>query len=153
MLQEISEEIEEFIFKFPNEDGSAKTEEEMIPTSNEYTAWKIKALTERSNNTFRFKLLGENKSILQYWQSDGFYYPTLQKLAVKVFSLPASSAASERCFSTFGFVHSKLRNSLGREKVKKLVYVKINGKQLSTQPFADSEDENEETDSVLVSEE
>jgi hypothetical protein len=157
MSQEVSEEIEEFIFQFPNEDGSAKTEEEMIQISKEYTEWKIKALKERTNNTFRFKLLGKSKTILQYWQSDGSFYPTLQKLAVKVFSMPASSAASERCFSTFGFVHSKLRNSLGPEKVKKLVYVKINGKQLSTQAFDDSEDDNEfetssDTDSVIPDE-
>ena len=71
--------------------------------------------------------------------------------------MPASSAASERCFSTFGFVHSKLRNSLGPGKVEKLVYVKINGKQLSTQAFDDSEDDNEvetssETDSVIPDE-
>jgi hypothetical protein len=36
-----------------------------------------------------------------------------------------SSAASERGFSTMGFVHSKMRN-LGSEKVKQLVFIKTN---------------------------
>jgi hypothetical protein len=42
-----------------------------------------------------------------------------------------AAAASERNFSTFGFVHSKLRNCLGPEKVKKLVYIKTNAMQMS----------------------
>jgi hypothetical protein len=33
--------------------------------------------------------------------------------------------SSERNFSTFGFIHSKMRNSVGPEKVK-LVYIKTN---------------------------
>jgi len=45
----------------------------------------------------------------------------LQRIALKVFSMTASSASSERNFSTFGFIHSKLRNSLNSETVKKLV--------------------------------
>ena len=34
-----------------------------------------------------------------------------------------SSAGIERIFSTFGFVHSKVRNRLGTEKAAKLVFV------------------------------
>jgi hAT family C-terminal dimerisation region len=45
--------------------------------------------------------------------------------------MATSSASSERNFSTFGFVHSKLRNSLGPEKVKKLVYIKTNSRAFS----------------------
>ena len=35
----------------------------------------------------------------------------------------ASSASVERIFSTFGLVHSKLRNRLGTEKAAKLVFL------------------------------
>jgi hypothetical protein len=38
--------------------------------------------------------------------------------------MATSSAASERNFSTFGFIHSKMRNSLAAEKVQKLVFSK-----------------------------
>jgi hAT family C-terminal dimerisation region len=56
-----------------------------------------------------------------WWQS----WPNskLQQLAIKVLSIPTSSAAAERNFSTFGFIHSKVRNRLQNERVKKLVYV------------------------------
>ena len=35
----------------------------------------------------------------------------------------ASSASIERVFSTFGLVHSKIRNRLGVEKASKLVFL------------------------------
>jgi hypothetical protein len=37
-----------------------------------------------------------------------------------------SSVASERNFSTMGFIHSKLRDSLSAKTVEKLVFVKSN---------------------------
>jgi len=56
---------------------------------------------------------------------------------LKIFSLVPSSSASERCFSTFGFCHSKLRNKLSPETVHKLVYIKTNENQAK---FGDSND-------------
>jgi hAT family C-terminal dimerisation region len=82
---------------------------------------------ETQENSIRFQLLSSRrKTPLQYWLSDGSEWPLQQKLGIKLFSLATSSAASERNFSTFGFIHSKMRNSLGPEKVKKLVYIKSN---------------------------
>jgi hAT family C-terminal dimerisation region len=52
----------------------------------------------------------KSKTILQYWQVDGMRWPSLQKLALKVYSMVVSLASAERNFSIFGFVHSKLRN-------------------------------------------
>ena len=145
--QQVTNKIEDFIFAFPNEDGSATFEEEKVAMSQEYTKWKIKALMEKSIKSFCFKILGSLKTILQYWQSDGTHYPSLQHLAIKVFSMPAASAASEQCFSTFGYIHSKLWNSLGPDKLKKLVYIKINGVQLSTSANADYESHNDDLSS------
>jgi hypothetical protein len=54
----------------------------------------------------------------QSWPNTG-----LQQLAIKIFSIPTSSAAAERNFSTFGFIHNKIRNRLRNERVKKLIYV------------------------------
>ena len=56
-----------------------------------------------------------------WWQS----WPNseLQQLAIKILSIPTSSAAAERNFSTFGFIHNKIRNRLQNERVKKLVYI------------------------------
>lgn len=47
--------------------------------------------------------------------------PAFCQLMTKISSLPASSASVERLFSTFGLVHTKLRNRLGNEKTEKLV--------------------------------
>ena len=44
-------------------------------------------------------------------------------LALKLLSMPASLAATERFFSpNFGMIQSKLRNRLGISKAAKLVY-------------------------------
>ncbi len=99
--------------------------------AEEYTAFRTEALNERQQKSFRFKLIGESKTVLQWWLADGTDWPLLQNLAQRVFSLPASSAASERNFSTFGFIHSKLRNRLDQEKVRKLVYIKTNTIQMT----------------------
>ena len=51
--------------------------------------------------------------------------PEIEALAdvmIHVFSSPASSASVERVFSSFGLVHTKLRNRLGVERAAKLVF-------------------------------
>ena len=45
----------------------------------------------------------------------------------------ASSAASERNFSAFAFVHTKQRNCLSEASVEKLVYVRTNNLQFTKQ--------------------
>ncbi len=129
MTRKLRKEIEDFIFAFPTPDGTT-SQERKEQLSQQYTSFRIDALNEREENTFRFKIIGETKSCLEWWKADGTDWPLLQDLAIRVFSMAASAAASERNFSTFGFVHSKLRNRLGAEKVKKLVYIKTNASQL-----------------------
>jgi hAT family C-terminal dimerisation region len=76
-------------------------------------------------------MLSERKTPMwQFWGSYSHDWPLLSELALKVFSMATSNAASERNFSTMGFIHSKLRNSLGRETVEKLVYLKTNNLQI-----------------------
>ena len=50
--QQVSNKIEDCIFAFPNEDGSATSEEEMDATSQEHTQCKIKTLLEQSIKLF-----------------------------------------------------------------------------------------------------
>lgn len=56
-----------------------------------------------------------------WWQS--WATSKLQQLAIKILLIPTSSAAAERNFSTFGFIHNKIRNRLKNDRVKKLVYI------------------------------
>jgi hypothetical protein len=70
---------------------------------------------------------------------------------LKGLSVASSSTASEHNFSTMGFIHSKLRNCLGRDTVEKLVYVKTNNLQFTVNSnldacnsASDNEDDAEE---------
>ena len=87
-------------------------------------------------------LMSGAMSPLLWWQGiDDCKFPHLRDVAVKLFTLCASSAASERNFSSFSFVHSKLRNRLSDSKVLKSVYVYANRKNLLVKE--ESEDEND----------
>jgi hAT family C-terminal dimerisation region len=66
------------------------------------------------------------KTPFQYWCADGCQWPDLQNVAVKLFGMATSSAASERNVFATGFIHSKLRNSLSPKTVEKLVFNKSN---------------------------
>jgi hypothetical protein len=61
-----------------------------------------------------------------YWSSVRYECPLLGKISDIVFTLPTSSAASERAWSIFNHIHTKKRNRLSVDKVEKLVYIYIN---------------------------
>lgn len=84
-----------------------------------------------------------SKTPLQYWLNDIAQWPDLQKVAVKLFSMATSSAASERIFSTMGFVHSQLRNSLKPSTVEKLVFIKSNLPAFYEQQVAENSEESD----------
>lgn len=72
-------------------------------------------------------------SVLDFWKNISKLrkdWVDLTDLAIKVFSLVASSCASERNFSTLKFIHSNLRNRLKYKKIEKLVYIFANDKLL-----------------------
>lgn len=50
----------------------------------------------------------------------------LSILASDVLNMPASTASTERTFSTHGFIHSAKRNRLTVERAGKLAYIKHN---------------------------
>ena len=64
MTQRLCNEIEDFIYNFPKNDGTTNKERQE-QLAQEYTAFRIEALRERQQNTFRFKLIGQSKSVLQ----------------------------------------------------------------------------------------
>jgi hypothetical protein len=75
----------------------------------------------------RLKGLVQGKSHpYAWWRGKVSEYPLLRPLALRVFSLAASSAASERAFSGEGFIHNKLRNRLKSETVTKLHFIRSN---------------------------
>ncbi|CAG8776323.1 22279_t:CDS:2, partial [Gigaspora rosea] len=50
----------------------------------------------------------------------------LQKLAIRILSILTLSASAEHNYSNFRYIHSKTRNRLKNEQVKKLVYIYSN---------------------------
>ena len=155
MSRSLRKEFEDFILNFRIADGRSYNERKE-KLAQEYTSFRIKAVKEREQNGFHYQMIGNSKTVLQWWLADGTDWPLLHSLALRVFSMAASSAASERNFSTFGFVHSKLRNRLAPEKAKKLVYIKTNTLQMADQfrecydPEGESDDPEHE---VMESEE
>jgi hypothetical protein len=146
--------LEDMLINLPN--GSVEqTEQQKGDLCMQYTEFSISARKEKNNCTIRYKMLADRrKSPLQYWQADGCSWKDLQKIALRVFSMVTSSASSERNFSTFGFVHSKLRNSLGPEKVEKLVFIKTNHPAFSEiATNAEYSDDDNSSDSIPASEE
>ena len=63
---------------------------------------------------------------LNWWKSKEIIYPHLSKVAKKYLCIPASSAPSERVFSSAGLVVSKKRAALRGDNVAALVFLKQN---------------------------
>lgn len=60
-----------------------------------------------------------------WWKTYGFE-TSLAKVALKILSMPTTSASTERSFSTHGYVHSKSRNRLSNERAAKLTFIQHN---------------------------
>lgn len=54
----------------------------------------------------------------------------LSKVALRILTAPVSSAATERSFSTFSFIHTKKRNRLTVERAGKICFLSHNWKLL-----------------------
>lgn len=119
--------IEEILYSTPIGDEVISNDVSKELIYMQFTAFLISESAEKANNTFRHQMLvKKRKTPLEYWLTDGAEWPELQQIAVKIFCMAASNAASERNFSTMGFIHSKKRNSLSVESVEKLVFIKTN---------------------------
>jgi len=66
-----------------------------------------------------------------FWLSTFSHTKSLGKLAYRMFCTPVNSVASERAFSAQNIIHTKSRNQLQSERADKLVYLYINGRQVT----------------------
>ena len=53
-------------------------------------------------------------------------FPLLSPIAIRLFMIPTSSAASERAWNIFSFIQNKRSNRLTNDKIEKLVFMYIN---------------------------
>ncbi|CAN6246063.1 unnamed protein product [Urochloa humidicola] len=67
----------------------------------------------------------------QWWGIHGHSAPELKKLAFKLLGQPTSSSCAERNWSTYGLIHSSLRNRLNPARAEDLVFTHQNLRLLS----------------------
>ena len=109
------------------ESNNKPTVEQQQSVFEDYTNFPIAVHEMKRVQTIAWGLLECGRiSPLKFWLSEGDSFPSLQQLVQQVFSVVASSTASERNFSAFVFVQTKLRNRLSEAAVEKLVYVRTN---------------------------
>ncbi|CAH1107940.1 unnamed protein product [Psylliodes chrysocephalus] len=65
----------------------------------------------------------QNVTPVVWWKGIIGQNNQLSKVAVKILSVPATSASTERTFSTFSAVHTKKRNKLTTPRAIKLTYI------------------------------
>jgi hypothetical protein len=82
---------------------------------------KFKTKTDGYNVHFKSKL-----TALIWWKSIADVSGDLGVLAQAIFSMPCTTASTERSFSTYAAVHSKTKNRLSVTKAGKLVYISHN---------------------------
>jgi hAT family C-terminal dimerisation region len=88
----------------------------------------VEQRAESEKKLFRGKnepaLLDPKGSPFEWWRERAAAYPLLSVVARKWLAVPASSAASERMFSSAGLTVSKKRTCLKKERVSTLVFLK-----------------------------
>lgn len=62
-----------------------------------------------------------NESVLEWWKRNRNVLPLLSELARLIFSIPASSAAPESCFSNAGFLINEKRTRLSPSLVEDIL--------------------------------
>eukprot|EP01032_Pedospumella_encystans_P011446 gene11446-13305_t len=127
MSGEDKDDVEEYISEY-----TAKEEDESIRMLRykEYTSFTKWVRDHKARYSVQYAALyadgDARQTILEFWQTRGTEWPLVQPLALRVFSLCATSCESERAFSCLGFIHSKLRNRLSPEKANMLAFIKAN---------------------------
>ncbi|ONM60411.1 hypothetical protein ZEAMMB73_Zm00001d022404 [Zea mays] len=94
-------------------------------TLQEYDFFKRK-IGDFSSELARRMAVDRGTSPSSWWSMFGSDTPTLQRVAKRLLSQCVSSSGCERNWSTFAFIHTKLRNKLGYLKLHELVFVNYN---------------------------
>ncbi|KAH6572358.1 hypothetical protein BASA60_006672 [Batrachochytrium salamandrivorans] len=113
--------VEDLIFDYDSETEQSQQMGKKEEMYLQYTNFVIKANHNKDRKDFRFLMLEKRNPRLSC--SSGWLtvlnFLNCEILLCRCSVWVCSSAASERSFSTMGFVHSKLRSSLGSEKDEK----------------------------------
>jgi hypothetical protein len=64
-----------------------------------------------------------NQNVLQWWKERQIKIPMMAKLAIRIFAIPATSAASERAFSTSGRLIEERRTCFKGDTVESILFL------------------------------
>jgi hypothetical protein len=84
--------------------------------------------------------------ILKWWKSQAEDLPLLAAVAKKILAIPATSASSERLFSSGGNVVTTQRTKLDPQLVEKLVFYHENWQKVEVKRWKLKEGDDEEDD-------
>ena len=70
-----------------------------------------------------------------FWRMAGAFAPDLARLAERLAETPATSAASERAFSSMNYIQSPNRNRLRSDRANQLLYIFLNKRTLRRCPI------------------
>ena len=100
--------------------SSESGESEDSSSSDECTEDEVSAYTDFKSPR------EENFDVLSWWKEHATRFPNVAHIARSILSIPASSAASERDFSTAGFVVSERRSQLKPATVDDILFLHSN---------------------------
>ncbi len=70
-----------------------------------------------------YKKAQKSHNLVHFFYTISQDYPLLSPFAIRLFSIVPTTASVERHFSSFGFIHRKLRNRLTQVNATKLVFI------------------------------
>jgi hypothetical protein len=100
------------------------SEEEYLKTCSQLLMFRAKLGCFKAKELWQLVKLDEVSPLI-WWKGNGFHEscPELMNLAVKVLSIPASSAGVERIFSSYGHIHNKNRNRFASDHAEQLAFI------------------------------
>ncbi|KAH6580162.1 hypothetical protein BASA60_002979 [Batrachochytrium salamandrivorans] len=110
--------VEDLIFDYGSETEQSQQMGKKEEMYLQYTNFVIKANHNKDRKDFRFLMLKKGtKTILQFWLVDGLEFSQLARSCSAGVRYGCAQVPRQRgVFPPWGFVHSKLRSSLGSEK-------------------------------------
>lgn len=85
--------------------------------------FKNELLTYESGQTLHPDIMSKISRAIDFWTFAENGLPNLNKIALKLLSIPASTAQLERVFSMWQYLHTKVRNRLSFERSQKLMHI------------------------------
>lgn len=108
---------------------SANTDQLPKNNQNDFEDWEDDVVEFNVRNStqelfaYQNEVFDKSDNVLEWWEKNSSRFPLMAELASKILAIPASSASSERSFSTAGRVIEKRRTNLKGSSVDSLMFL------------------------------